>query len=54
MRRENGKGARCPQTDEAGATGEAPRTGHAESETDDAPQVLEEVPRGDIFQLGVE
>ena len=51
MRGKNGQGTRCPQTDEAGATGEAPRTGHAESEAEDAPQILEKEPRGDVVQL---
>ena len=51
MRGEDGQGTRCPQTYEAGATGEAPRTGHAESEAEDTPKVPEEIPRGDVFKL---
>jgi len=43
MRGEDGQGAGCPQIDEAGATGEASSISHAESETEVADEVPEEV-----------
>ena len=43
MRGEDGQGTGCPKIDEAGATGEAPSISHAESETEVADEVPEEV-----------
>ncbi len=51
MRGEDGQGAGCPQTDEAGETGEATSIGHAESETEAADEVPEEVHSGVVFEL---
>jgi hypothetical protein len=51
MRGKDGQGAGCPQTDEAGATGEATSTGHAELETEVADEISEKVYSGVFFKL---
>ena len=43
MRGEDGQGTGCPQTDETRTTSEATSIGHAESETEVADEVPEEV-----------